>query len=58
MIGLIGERAHVGNAHIKEIKIGYVVRIIDGPLAPIACASRTAYRGCRHCKGVTLALFA
>ena len=36
----------------KEIKLGYVVRIVDGPLAPIACASRTAYRGCRDCKDV------
>jgi Rrf2 family protein len=34
----------------KEISIGYVIRIIDGPLAPIACASRTAYRPCRDCK--------
>ena len=37
----------------KEIKIGYVVRTIDGPLAPIACASRTAYRRCGDCKIVT-----
>jgi Rrf2 family protein len=36
----------------KDIKIGYVVRTIDGPLAPIACASRTAYRRCRDCKDV------
>ena len=35
-----------------EIKIGHVIRIIDGPLAPIACASRTAYQPCRDCKDV------
>ena len=36
----------------KDIKIGEVIRTIDGPLAPIACASRTAYQPCRDCKSV------
>jgi len=36
----------------SEIKIGHVIRAIDGPLAPIACASRTAYQPCRDCKDV------
>ncbi len=36
----------------SEIKIGHVIRTIDGPLAPIACASRTAYQPCRDCKDV------
>ncbi len=36
----------------KDIKIGQVIRAIDGPLAPIACASRTAYQPCRDCKSV------
>jgi Rrf2 family protein len=36
----------------KDIKIGQVIRTIDGPLAPIACASRTAYQPCRDCKSV------
>ncbi len=36
----------------SEIKIGHVIRTIDGPLAPIACASRTAYQPCRDCKHV------
>jgi Rrf2 family protein len=35
-----------------EIKIGRVIRAIDGPLAPIACASRTAYQPCRDCKDI------
>jgi Rrf2 family protein len=30
----------------KEIKIGEVVRLLDGPLAPISCASQTAYARC------------
>jgi Rrf2 family protein len=33
-----------------EITLGQIVRIIDGPLAPIACASVTAYRRCDDCK--------
>jgi Rrf2 family protein len=28
------------------IRIGELVRLLDGPLAPIACASRTAYERC------------
>jgi Rrf2 family protein len=38
----------------ENIPIGQVVRLIDGPLAPIACVSQTAYRRCtcpdeEHC---------
>lgn len=33
----------------SEIVIGSVVRALDGPLAPIACASRTAYQPCDDC---------
>jgi Rrf2 family protein len=31
---------------MKEIKIGEIVRLLDGPLAPISCASQTAYAPC------------
>lgn len=31
---------------LKEISFGRVIRIIDGPLAPIACVSVTAYERC------------
>ena len=34
----------------REIPVGAVVRTLDGPLAPIACASRTAYRPCEDCR--------
>jgi Rrf2 family protein len=30
----------------KTIKMGDLVRLLDGPLAPIACASSTAYEPC------------
>lgn len=38
----------------EAIRIGEVVRLIDGPLAPIACVSQTAYEPCNcpdeaHC---------
>jgi Rrf2 family protein len=36
----------------SEVKVGHVIRTLDGPLAPIACASRTAYRPCRDCADV------
>ncbi|MBI4585698.1 MAG: Rrf2 family transcriptional regulator [Planctomycetes bacterium] len=39
---------------MREIVIGDVVRLIDGPLAPIRCVSKTAYQPCscpdeEHC---------
>jgi len=33
----------------STITIGDIVRVIDGPLAPIPCASVTAYRPCTDC---------
>jgi len=36
----------------RMIKAGSVIRALDGPLAPIACASRTAYRPCKDCKNI------
>lgn len=33
----------------NEIMIGQVIRTLDGPLAPIRCASRTAYEVCDDC---------
>jgi Rrf2 family protein len=38
----------------KEIRFGHIIRLIDGPLAPIACVSQTAYERCtcpdeNHC---------
>jgi Rrf2 family protein len=32
-----------------EIRVGHILRVLDGPLAPIACASRMAYRRCADC---------
>jgi Rrf2 family protein len=33
-----------------KIYFGQVIRIIDGPLAQLPCASRTAYRRCDDCE--------
>lgn len=32
-----------------EINLGYVIRILDGPLAPLPCVSQTAYMKCAEC---------
>ena len=33
----------------SKVSIGQIVRILDGPLAPIPCVSHTAYRPCTDC---------
>jgi DNA-binding IscR family transcriptional regulator len=33
-----------------EMTIGTILRAIDGPIAPLPCISRTAYRRCVDCK--------
>ena len=33
-----------------KITYGQVLRIIDGPIAPLPCLSRIAYRRCADCK--------
>lgn len=33
-----------------EITVGQIVRVLDGPLAPIRCASRSAYEPCEDCE--------
>lgn len=34
------------------IKVGAVIRALEGPIAPIACASRSAFRPCQDCGDV------
>jgi Rrf2 family protein len=43
---------HGGYALAKpasQITVGEVIRILDGPLAPLPCASLTGYRRCSDC---------
>jgi Rrf2 family protein len=37
----------------ENIQIGHVVRVLDGPLAPFQCASRTRYVPCEDCDVAT-----
>ncbi len=37
-----------------EITIGSVVRTLEGPLAPLPCASETAFRPCEECDDAML----
>jgi Rrf2 family protein len=32
-----------------EVRVGHVLRVLEGPLAPIRCASRTAHLPCSDC---------
>lgn len=52
--GLVGSRRGRDGGHmlLKDagaISLGQVLRIIDGPVAPLPCLSRTAYRRCDDC---------
>ena len=49
--GLLRSRAGVGGGYYlakapEAITLGQVVRVLDGPLAPIPCVSQTAYERC------------
>ena len=49
---------HGGYVLIKppsKVTLGRVIRILDGPLAPIACVSKTAYKKCQDCPYATRA---
>lgn len=52
--GLIGSRRgrHGGYELIKEprqISLAQILRLVDGPLAPLPCLSRNAYQRCEDC---------
>jgi Rrf2 family protein len=38
--------------NVMDARIGDMVRALDGPLAPIACASRNFYQPCNDCRDV------
>ncbi len=33
-----------------QISVGHIVRVLDGPIAPLPCVSKTAYMRCRECR--------
>jgi Rrf2 family protein len=52
--GLVYSRKGKGGGYAltrpaHEIRVGAIVRALDGPLAPIPCASVTAFRPCDDC---------
>jgi Rrf2 family protein len=52
--GLLTSRRGVGGGYSllkspDSITLGQVIRILDGPLAPIGCVSKTAYQKCKDC---------
>ncbi len=52
--GLVASKKGKGGGYAlakpaHAISVGEIVRILDGPLAPIDCASRTRYRRCTDC---------
>ena len=53
--GFIGSRRGRDGGHFlvkrpADISLGEVLRLIDGPVAPLSCLSKTAYRRCRDCR--------
>jgi Rrf2 family protein len=49
--GLLHSRMGVGGGYYlarpaDEISLGHIVRILDGPLAPVGCVSQMAYEPC------------
>ena len=52
--GLVHSKKGRGGGYVlakppTEIMVGEIVRALDGPLAPIACASKGYYRRCEDC---------
>jgi Rrf2 family protein len=64
--GLLQSRKGQGGGYLlardpRQIYLGEIVRMFDGPLAPVPCASQTAYVRCEDCQdearcGVRLAM--
>lgn len=52
--GLVSSKKGRGGGYIlarppEDITLGTVIRLIEGPLAPVPCASETAFRQCDEC---------
>jgi Rrf2 family protein len=64
--GILQSRKGKGGGYLlardpADIYLGQIVRMFDGPLAPVPCASQTAYVPCADCRseaecGVRLAM--
>ena len=52
--GLVASKKGKGGGYAlvrapEAVTVGNVIRLIEGPLAPLPCASETAYRKCDEC---------
>jgi Rrf2 family protein len=52
--GLLESRMGKGGGYFlgrtpEKISLGEILRITDGPLAPVSCVSKTAYKPCSEC---------
>lgn len=53
--GILGSKKGKGGGYFLarapgSIRIGEVIRALDGPMAPVPCVSQTAYRTCEECE--------
>jgi Rrf2 family protein len=53
-VGFVASKKGKGGGYVlaqppEKITIGSVIRAIEGPLAPLPCASETAFRKCDEC---------
>lgn len=57
--GLVASKKGKGGGYLlalppNRITLGKVVRLMEGPLAPLPCASESAFRPCEECPDVHL----
>ena len=53
--GYLGSKKGKGGGYAlakppREIMMGQVIRILEGPLAPVSCVSESAYKPCDDCQ--------
>ena len=53
--GILGSKKGKGGGyylsrHPSEVTMGQIIRMLDGPLAPVSCVSQSAYKPCKECK--------
>ena len=54
-LGLVSSKKGKGGGYFlarppHSVSVGQIVRLIDGPLAPLPCVSRTSYMRCHECR--------
>jgi Rrf2 family protein len=55
--GLVRSRKGPGGGYTLarppgQIRVGQIIRVLEGPFAPIGCASRSAYQPCEDCSDI------